>query len=572
MKISIIIIVALIINSQQTFAQTTVFEKTNGKQSATYFEAIEYYKKLDAAYNSVAIQQWGATDAGYPLHTILYCSDGNTNWRTWKNKTVILINNGIHPGEPDGIDASMMLLRDLATQKIKLSNNIAIAIIPVYNIGGSLNRGSFSRVNQDGPEAYGFRGNAQNLDLNRDFIKADSKEATTFISIYQALQPAIFIDNHVSDGADYQHTMTLLTTQHSKLGGSIGNFLHDVFEPALYKSMEAKGWPMCPYVNFDGANADKGWPAFYESPRYSSGYTALFATMGFVPETHMLKPFKQRVLSTYALLETMVQTAALHHNTIQQKRAESIAAIVQQQKFPLSYTIDTSKHDMVKFLGYTAETKTSEVTGLNRLFYNHDKPFEKQVKFFNYYKGDKWVIKPKAYIIQQGWHSVIQLLQLNKVQMQPLLKDTTITVTAYKINNYKAATRPYEKHFRLTDIQVTPTTQTIRFLKGDYIIYTNQTADRFLVETLEPLGDDSYLSWNFFDAVLQQKEGYSNYRWEDVAAAYLKTNAALQQQLMEKKKTDEKFATNANAQLEFVYRNSPYYEPVHMRHPVFRIE
>jgi Zinc carboxypeptidase len=572
MKIGLFFLLISCLFSSQSFCQKTVFETSNGKQSATYFETIAFFKKLKAAYKNIGITTWGETDAGYPLHTITYCSDGNTNSKNWKNKTVVLINNGIHPGEPDGIDASMMLLRDLANNTIKLPSHIAVAIIPVYNIGGALNRGAFSRVNQNGPEFYGFRGNAQNLDLNRDFIKCDTKEAKVFTTIFQSLQPAIFIDNHVSDGADYQHTMTLLTTQHSKLGGAMGKLLHTLFEPELFANMQLKGWPMCPYVNFEDANVEKGWNAFYESPRYSSGYAALFGTMAFVPETHMLKPFKDRVLSTYALMETILNTSAKHHLIIQQKRKEHLQEIQQQQSFPLSFVVDTTKFDIIKFLGFTPEYTTSQVTGLQKMQYNHNKPFEKQVKFYNYFNGVKWATKPKAYVIQQGWHSVLQLLQLNNVKMQRLKNDTSITVSAYKINNYKASSKPYEKHFRLTDISATKELQTIRFLKGDFIIYTNQIADRFLVETLEPFGDDSYLSWNFFDAVLQQKEGYSNYRWEDVAADYLKANPALQKQFEEKRKTDAKFAANANAQLDFVYKNSPYYEPIHMRHPVFRIE
>ena len=185
----------------------------------------------------------------------------------------------------------MMLARDLVNGKISFPANVAVAIIPVYNIGGCLNRNSHSRVNQNGPVEYGFRGNSQNLDLNRDFTKCDSREARSFASIFQLLKPDIFIDNHVSDGADYQHTMTLITTQYNKLGGNLGQWLKKTFEPALYKSMTDKGWDMVPYVDFEATDLNKGMQMFYDPPRYSSGYAALFNTLAFVPETHMLKPF-----------------------------------------------------------------------------------------------------------------------------------------------------------------------------------------------------------------------------------------------------------------------------------------
>jgi len=155
--------------------------------------------------------------------------------------------------------------------------------------------------------------------------------------------------------------------------------------------------------------------------------------------------------------------------------------------------------------------------------------------------------------------------------MTRLSKDSSINVEAYRIENYKTASRAYEKHYRHSEVDISKQQQTIQFLQGDYIIYTGQSADRFLVETLEPQADDSYFNWNFFDAILQQKEGYSDYRWEDLAAEYLKQHPTLRQQLEEKKKADPKFAASGSAQLDFVYKNSPYYEPAHLRYPVFRL-
>ncbi|MCW3080339.1 M14 family metallopeptidase [Segetibacter sp.] len=551
---------------------TTEFEKTNGRKTTTYSECIKYYEKLDRNFNSILIKKINTTDAGYPLHLVLFSKQNNFNLKNWqKDKVIILVNNGIHPGEPDGIDASMMLARDLATGKIKAPDNVAIAFIALYNIGGALDRNSFSRVNQDGPESYGFRGNAQNLDLNRDFTKNDSRNARAFATIFHLLKPTIFIDNHVSDGADYQHTMTLLTTQQSKLGGAAGAFLHSTFEPALYKNMEEKEWSMCPYVNFEAGSPEKGWPAFYDPPRYSSGYTSLFQTIGFVAETHMLKPFKQRVESTYDLMVAMIEESSKKAKELLEAKRASEKAVIQQSEFPLRWIVDSSRFDTIHFKGYTASYKTSEVTGQQRLYYNRSKPFEKDVEFYNYYKGVNIVTAPKAYLIPQGWHEVIDILKLNNVRMQRLDKDTLMDVEEYRIEDFKSLARPYEKHHKNTDVTATSRHITSMFLKGDFVIYTNQPAKRYLVEMLEPTGDDSFFSWNFFDAVLQQKEGYSNYRWEDVAAEYLKQHPDVKQQLEERKKTDSAFAASADAQLNFVYKKSPYYEPEHMRYPVYRL-
>jgi hypothetical protein len=558
---------------QTTHAQQTPFELSSGTQTATYFQAIDFYKNLDKKYNQLLVKEMGMTDAGYPLHLVLLSSDAKFDATEWhkQNKAVILINNGIHPGEPDGIDACMMIARDIATKKINLPSNVAIGIIPVYNIGGCLNRGTTSRANQNGPVEYGFRGNAQNLDLNRDFTKCDSKEAKAFAQIFHLLNPDILIDNHVSDGADYQHTMTLITTQYNKLGTTLGKYLKEVFEPQIYQGMKEKKWDMIPYVNFETASPDKGMEMFYDPPRYSSGYAALFNTLAFVPETHMLKPYKDRVQSTYALMQTFIEKASINATNIKKAREEEKQTNLSATKFPLSWMVDSTKYSSITFMGYQQGTKTSEATGLPQMFYDKSKPFTQPIKFFNTFNPKNTIVTPKAYIIPQGWHQVIDLLKINQVALKQFNIDTTIEVQAYKITEYKSYPFPYEKHHKNTGVKTFSSTQKIKFLKGDYIIYLNQNANRYLVEMLEPTGDDSFFAWNFFDAILQQKEGYSDYRWDEVAAQVLKDNPANKEKLDAKKKADEKFANSASAQLDFIYKNSSYYEPSHNRYPVYRL-
>lgn len=573
MRNASLILFLFIVSFNKIIAQQCCFEKSNGLESSTYFEAIDWYKNLDKKSPLVLVKQMGMTDAGYPLHIVLVSYDGKFDAAKWhqQNKAVILINNGIHPGEPDGIDASMMLVRDIVAKKILLPDNIALAFIPVYNIGGCLNRGSFSRANQNGPSAYGFRGSAQNLDLNRDFTKADTKEAKAFAQIFHLLDPDIFIDNHVSDGADYQYTMTLLTTQYDKLGANLGGWLKNTFEPQLYKGMAEKKWEMTPYVNFETETPDKGMEMFFDPPRYSSGYAALFQCIGFVPETHMLKPFKDRVLSTYALMQTMIEKATVNAKELIAQRKKAKAEIINEKSYPLSWVIDTTKNAIITFKGYEQGYKMSNATDLKRMYYDRAKPFTKQVKFFNIFKPYNFITSPSAYIIPQGWNAVVDLMKLNNVTVAQLKNDTIIEVEAYKIEEYKSYPKPYEKHHKNFAVKTTSFNQKIKFLKGDYVIVMNQMANRYIIEMLEPTGEDSFFAWNFFDAILQQKEGYSDYRWEDLAAVILKSNPDLKNKLEEKKKTDGKFAENGSAQLDFIYKHSPYYEPGHNRYPVYRL-
>jgi hypothetical protein len=551
----------------------TLFEQSGGRQSPTYHQVIDWWKKLDAASPYIQMKAMGPTDAGFPLHLVLVSKDGNFNISSGpkQQKAVILVNNGIHPGEPDGIDASMLLVRDMIQKKIPFPDNVILAIIPVYNIGGALNRSLNYRIDQNGPEVKGFRGNSQNLDLNRDFIKCDSKEALSFSKIFHYLDPDVFIDNHVSNGADYQHVMTLLSTQHNKLGGVAGEYLNKTFEPALYAAMKGRGWDLVPYVNHFGETPEKGWPEFWDSPRYSSGYAALWNTFSFVPETHMLKPYLQRVAATRDLMLCFLEFTSAHVKEIKEKRAAAQRAQSEQQRFPIAWKWDRTSWTDIVFKGYEATYKPSDISGLPRLYYNRARPFERTIPFYNVYVDTAAITKPKAYIIPAGWWKVIERLQANGVQMRQLKSDTQLRAEWYRIESYQSGQRPYEGHHLNSAVQVSVHSQAFTISKGDWYIPLNQPAARFLVETLEPQGEDSYFAWNFFDPVLGQKEGFSDYVFEETAFQYLKAHPELKARLEARKATDTAFAKNGRAQLNFIYQNSPYYEPAHQRYPVLRV-
>lgn len=570
-----ILVLFCLVIGVNAFSQTisTVFEKSGGTQSPSYHQIIDWWKQLDQQSGKVKMMTMGLSDAGFPLHLVIVAQNGDQNFDNirFNNKRVILINNGIHPGEPDGIDASMLLARDIVANKIPLADNVVLAIIPVYNIGGCLNRSAFYRVDQNGPEEFGFRGNSQNLDLNRDFIKCDSREARSFAEIFHLTDPDVFIDNHVSNGADYQHVMTLLSSQHSKLGGVMGEYMNKVMEPAVYSLMKDKGYDLVPYVSFGGATPDAGMTAYFDGPRYSSGYASLWHSFAFVPETHMLKSYKQRVESTYELMRCFIEFVTKNSETIKKLRNQTKEKTKIQTEFPISWAINRSKSDQLLFKGYEAGRKPSDVSGQPRLFYDRQKPYEKMIPYFNHFDVKATIKKPLAYIIPQGWWKVIDLLKLNKVQMRTFRVDTTITVEMYRIDDYKSAARPYEMHHLNSDVKVSTKTMAMKFRKGDFYIPLNQTANRFLMEVLEPQADDSYFAWNYFDGILGQKEGYSSYAFEDHAAELLRQNPTLKEKLDQRRSSDSAFAKNGSAQLNFIYQQSPYYEPDHLRYPVFRV-
>ncbi|MGJ8594014.1 MAG: M14 family metallopeptidase [Aquaticitalea sp.] len=560
-------------NQKETNKFKTVFEQSEGLETATYEQTIQFYTDLSTSFSEIAIKEIGATDSGVPLHIVTLNPDSIFDFETIrKTKRILLVNNGIHPGESDGIDATMMLYRDLVQGKIEMPKNMVLVTIPIYNIGGSLNRNSTTRTNQNGPKEYGFRGNARNFDLNRDFIKSDTKNARSFAQIFHLVQPDVFIDNHVSNGADYQYTLTHLFTQHNKLGGDLGRYLHTEMMPNLEKKLETKDWGITPYVNVFNQVPEDGFSQFFDSPRYSTGYAALWNVLGMMVETHMLKPYKQRVEGTYELMKSMIEIIDVDSEKIKSLRAESFQQSATGQTYPIEWELDSSQSSTLKFKGFEGAIIPSDITGSQRLKYDRKKPFTKETVYQNYFKSSLEVTIPKTYIIPQGWWNVIELLQLNDVQMHQFEKDTTLSVESYKIDSYETRKQPYEGHYPHYNTNIISSEVKMTFKKGDYYMETDQKALKYLLETLEPQAIDSFFNWNFFDAILQQKEGFSPYVWEDMASELLLQNEELKTEFEVKKKAEPDFAKNWYSQLDWLHKQSPNYETAHLQYPVYRLK
>lgn len=550
----------------------TQFEISNGEETATYAETIEFYISLAKNFPAINIQTIGETDSGYPLHLVTFNLEGEFNFKKiQENKTIILINNGIHPGESDGIDATMLLFRDLATEKINSPENTVIATIPIYNVGGALNRNTSTRANQNGPKEYGFRGNAQNYDLNRDFIKSDTKNAKTFASIFHLVKPDIFIDNHVSNGADYQYTLTHLFTQHNKLGLDLGDYLHKELMPKLEASLLENKWDITPYVNVFNTVPENGFSQFMDHPRYSTGYTTLWNTLGMMVETHMLKPYRDRVKGTYEILKAMIAIAETDGQRIKELRAKTFQDILALKEYPLKWELDTTKTSILNFKGFEADTIISEVTGFPRLKYDRNRPFTKKVEYQNYFKPAGMVKIPNAYILKKSNYKVIDLLIKNEITFTKFLKDTILEVEAYKIEDYKTQQNSYEGHYPHYNTVVSKSKQKVQFHQGDIFVPAQQLGIRYLLETLEPSAIDSFFNWNFFDMILQQKESFSPYVFEDIALELLQTKSLLREAFELKKQSEENFKNNWYAQLNYIYQHSEYYEGAHLQYPVYRV-
>lgn len=552
---------------------TTVFEASQGRETATYAQVIDYYQALSDSFEQISMHQGDTTDSGQPLHVVIYQPKGSPALKNNEppKLPVILVNNGIHPGESDGIDACMMLLRDWALHPEKGPQDYAVAIIPVYNIGGALNRNSYSRTNQNGPLAYGFRGNAQNYDLNRDFIKADTQNALAFSTLFQWLRPLAFVDTHVSNGADYQYVLTHLMTQHNKLSGAQGAFLHEVFTPELEQALAAQSWPITPYVNVFNRSPETGFEQFIDHPRYSTGYTTLFNTLGMMVETHMLKDYKSRVEGTYALLQTFTELCQRYKSELEQAYAINKKMYAPLDKYPINWRIDTTQSRPIEFLGYEAEYIPSAITGQNRLKYDRQAPYTKNIPYFDTYRAMDSIVIPRYYGLPRTYSKVIERLKKNQVALVELTQDLDLEAEVYHIDNYQTSKIAYEGHYLHYNTKVITSPESVRLRAGDFLIPTDQFALRYIVETLEPQAIDSFFNWNFFDTILQQKEGFSPYVWEDLALELLKEDSVLKDEFEALKSQNKEFAQSAYAQLDWLHKHSPHYETAHLRYPVVRV-
>jgi hypothetical protein len=567
-----ILLFSIMANAQIKPDFVTTYEKGNGNQTATYEETIAYFKLLDKNFETISMEEMGLTDSGEPLHIVTFNPDKKFDFKKiHKEKAVLLINNGIHPGEPDGIDATMMLFRDLALGKIKVPKNLVIVNIPIYNIDGALNRNSFSRANQNGPESYGFRGNARNYDLNRDFLKSDTRNARSFAQIFHKVNPDVFIDNHVSNGANYQYTFTYIATHHQKIGGSLGKFWDTEMIPALLSELKRKNIESVPYVNIHDEKPDGGFDAFMDYPRYSTGFASMFNTVGSMPETHMLKDYASRVKVTYEYMVATIDFTDKNYTKIKNLRSENLQNYLPNKKYTLLWELDETKVSSIPFLGFEGDYKPSEVSGKPRLFYDEKKPFNKMIPYHKEFKPSLEVVIPEAYIIPKSWWNVIDLLKINNIEMMPLEKDTEFEVESYRIGDFKTSGSAYEGHYPHNSVNVITTEKKVLFKKGDFVIKTQQSGVKYLLETLEPQANDSYFVWNFFDSVLQQKEYFSAYVFEDLAKKLLDENPKMNAEFEKKKADDKTFSDSGEAQLDWIYSHSEYYEKTHMEYPVYRI-
>jgi hypothetical protein len=582
MKISILIFslfcFSLLLKAQDT-AFLTYYEKSGYVKTPRYSETIDFCKKLDKASALLHYNTFGISPQGRDLPLLIADKYGNFTPDAVRKSgnAVLLIQACIHAGESDGKDAGLMLLRDMVINKIglQLLDHVTILFIPILNTDGHERFGHYNRINQNGPDEMGWRTTAQNLNMNRDFVKADAPEMQAWLKLYNAWLPEFFVDCHVTDGADFQYTMTYALETKGNLEKDLSDWTSKVCETFLVDEMKKSGFPVFPYVQFRNWHDPRsGLTLGVAPPMLSQGYSAVQNRPGLLIETHMLKPYKVRVNSTYTMLVHTLELLNTEYRTLQNLVALADASTAgekfRKEPFPVSFSESFADSTKVEFLGFEYTIDTSDLTGGLWFKYDNKKPTNWQLIMYPNCKADKFVKLPEAYLIPPQCITVIERMKLHGIKTTVLKNEVTCKVKSSRFRNPRWQQRSYEGHHKLT-FEIMDTIEKRTFPKGSVLVEMNQRTARVIAHLLEPESPDSYAAWGFFDAYMEQKEYSESYVMETMAREMISKEPVLKQQFDQKKASDKAFASDPDAQLNWFYSKSPYWDSRFNLYPVGRI-
>ncbi len=490
-------------------------------------------------------------------------------------KAIILIQNGIHPGEIEGKDASMLLLREILITKEKkhLLDNLVLIFIPILNVDGHERLSPYNRPNQDGPRMMGFRTTALNLNLNRDYMKADTPEMKALLRLFTAWVPDFYIDNHTTNGMDYQYHITYGMEKHQIIFGALSKWGQEKFLPYIKTEVEKKGFLSTTYIELLKKELEDGITDWASRPMYSNGYSALQNRLLLLIETHSLKSFSNRVYSTKAMIESSLEYLNENFKELKDinRRAdrESVKRYADgKTSFPLSFA-GTDEYEMRNFKGIEYKKEESGITGTHIKRYT-GRPLVINLPVYNKVKITKRVNLPIAYLVPKEFKNIIRCIRLHGIEAEELNEDRVLTVEKYYFSNYRFAEKPYEGRQRVT-VSCEILTEQLSFPKGTFIIKTKQRGIRIIANLLEPEGPDSFLSWGFFNTFFERKEYAEDFVMEPLAQKMLKDSFKLKNDFEKKLNEDEGFRNNPLERLDYFYRKSEYFDRRENIYPIFRL-
>lgn len=554
---------------------TTVAERSDYRVTASFGETIDYFRRLDSASEWIELQQFGTSPMGRPMHVAVVSKDRafdpESAHRT--GKIITLIQNGIHSGEIDGKDACMALLRDIAItrERADLLDSVILLIIPIINLDGHEINERFTRSNQIGPENAGFRATANWLNLNRDYMKADAPEIRAWLRLWRKWMPDFFIDDHVTDGGDWQYTVHYTMPWFPNSAPEIRAWTKEFYDPYVRKAVREDGYKIFPYAGPRRDSIENGLGIYVDIPRLSTGYTALWNRPGLLVEMHSLKDYRTRVLGNYSMLSATLEVLNANRASLKQAihRADSLTLAAAIGPVPLTFMPDGDSV-MVDFEGYEYEVVHSELTGGTYHQYDPDRPKTYHVPYFNSYRARTSVSMPRAYLIPRQWTGQVERLSWHGLRIDTLAAPLTASVEMYRLDSVRWGNESYEGHVRASFKPVVQET-TVTFSTGTFVVDMRQPGAKVALQALEPGAPDSYVGWGLWNTIFEQKEYIEDYSIEPLAARMYKENAALRAEFDLRMASDTAFAGSVRAKRDFFYKRSTFSETQLNWYPVARL-
>lgn len=557
----------------------TDYEKSGGLQTPRYQATVDFCKRMAEASPILHYTSFGISPQGRELPLLIADLNGNFDVQSVRKSgnMVMLIEACIHPGEPEGKDAGLLLLRNIAFRNTdrNLLKNVTILFIPIFNVDGHERFGPYNRINQNGPAEMGWRTTAQNLNLNRDFMKADAPEMQAWLKLYSTWLPDFFIDSHTTDGADYEYVLTYALEDRGNIDPALGEWLATKFRPEMEQRMENAGFPVFPYVSFrQWHNPRSGLISRPAPPMLSQGYVAVQNRPGLLVETHMLKPYKPRVESTLEIFRIGLDVLNREAENLKKMFAgadeATATAAARGQKIAVNFDVSPTDSLMVDFKGIEYQCVKSDLTGGDWFVYGK-KPEKFVLPMFNKPVVTQWVELPEAYVIPAEFGDVIERVKLHGIEVQILKKELTIEVSTYRFGDVTFRKTSNEGR-QMPSFKTEPVKRVMTFAKGSAVVFTNQRTARIIAYLLEPDAQDSFMSWGFFNAFFEQKEYSETYVMEKMARRMMQADTTLRARFDAFMAENPQLKDNQWEQLNWFYRQTPFYDQRHNIYPVGRLD
>lgn len=479
---------------------TTTAERSGFSQTSTHAEVMALCEALAADSAAISLSTLGQSGEGRTLPLLIVADPPVSTPEEARaaGKLVALLIGNIHAGEICGKEALLMLARELGTTKDHpLLKDYVICLAPIYNADGNERMAEGNRPGQVGPERMGVRPNAQGLDLNRDFIKAEAPETRALLRAFRQWDPDVFIDTHTTNGSHHRYVLTYSGPKHPGGDTEILEYVRDTMLPRVTESLrESHGHETFTYGNF--AKDHTQWTTFPAAPRYSTNYFGMRNRIAILSEAYSYATFEERVIATRDFCRAVLEDIAAHRD----EAAALFEAADKRAASGSSRTDPTPIRTTPVALPEPATAKgfvEVEEEG-RRVATDEEQDYEVEV-LDDFIARDE-VQRPWGYIVPSDRADIASLLQCHGIEVEIVREDAELDAEISVIDTATQNAQAFQGH-RMVTAETTVKAEARQIDAGAYLVRVDQRLGNLVVAMLEPEAEDSLLTWNFFDDGLE---------------------------------------------------------------------